>query len=90
MTDSGSGREPVIAGWAQLSDHGGTATGDAPTPDEMLTAVSRAALERSGRAERLLAAIDSVGCVDSVSWPSPTRAGSWRSGSGSTIARSKP
>ncbi len=68
-------RQPVIAGWAQLSDRGTEAEGNAPSPEGMLVEVARAALERSGRADELLAALDSIGFVDSVSWqiPDPAR-----------------
>jgi acetyl-CoA C-acetyltransferase len=55
--------EPLIVGAAQLSDHG------EPTPNAMLAAVAREALADSGEPEAMLAALDSLGAVESVSWP---------------------
>jgi acetyl-CoA C-acetyltransferase len=55
--------EPLIVGVAQLSDHGD------PGPDRILAAVARGALTDSGEPEAMLAALDSIGVVESVSWP---------------------
>ena len=57
------GNEPLIVGVAQLSDHG------EPIPDAMLATVARGALADSGEPEAMLAALDTIGVVESVSWP---------------------
>ena len=62
-------REPVIVGWAQLSDHG---NGESePMPDAMLASVARSALERSGAGDALLAELGTIAIVESTSWPVP-------------------
>ncbi len=58
----------MIAGWAQLSERGDEPDSE-PRPDEMLAAVARGALERSGAAPALLDELTSIAVVDSVSWP---------------------
>lgn len=66
-----SAREPLIAGWAQLSDHGTHADVNAPSPERMLGDVARAALARSGRGDELLARLGAIAFIDSVSWQIP-------------------
>ena len=62
-------REPVIVGWAQLSDHGGGES--EPMPDAMLASAARSALERSGAGDALLTELGAIAVVESASWPVP-------------------
>src|SRR5688500_8208101 len=72
-----SDRQPVIVGWAQLSERGASERedGSEPAPEAMLSAVAETALARGGRPAELLAELSSIAIVESASWqiPDPAR-----------------